>query len=89
MMIWDTISWCLTIVVWCEIVHQPVNFASMGGNSKVPQTSWYDMGPRFRSHLRTFWCAESPYFTSTQYPDGVRSVGIQGLRICRSMLAEA
>jgi len=41
MMIWDTISWCLTIVVWCEIVHQPVNFASMGGNSKVPQTSWY------------------------------------------------
>ena len=37
-----------------------------------------DMGPRFISHLRTFWCTESPYFTSTQYPDGVRSVGIQG-----------
>jgi len=38
MMIWDTISWCLTIVVCCEIVHQLANFASMGGSSKVPQT---------------------------------------------------
>ena len=51
MMIWDTISWCLTIVVWCEIVHQPVNLPVWVGIAKFLKLPDVSLGCFFLCHL--------------------------------------
>ena len=70
---YDNLStWSLTLCCGCD-------YCRSKNSCYITLWGWRldDMGPRFISHLRTFWCTESSYFTSTQYPDGVRSVGIQ------------
>jgi len=73
---YDNLStWSLNTVLWVWLLREQ----ELMLHYLVRMTfGWHGMGPRFISHLRTFWCTESPYFTSKQYPDGVRSVGIQG-----------